>query len=1618
MSTPNVTIKITPASAANSNGIYDVAITNAGSTQLPLSTFSGWSVNDALTGVAQEFTANVYSSYDFNGLMTAVPSSFTENYTNPLALRLARVNWIFNQAYPSQLANDGQYYTDGDIQLALWTLWGTPISPANSAALGAYSQARVDQIVAAATSTVNFGNYPALNFYPGTEQTIALVFDPVDANGVHQAPIFSPIQAAAVSGVLWGDINSNGIKDPGEAPIPEFNITVSVGHDLNDDGDISDAGEIVAEASQFNGVYAIPGLLPGITYQMQFAKPDGTVFSPANAGNGSNDSDVSATGNSSTFVLTPGENKQNVDAGIIRPGLDPAALGGRVWADGNDNGIQDPGELGVAGVKVTLLDVYNHVNPSFTASVYTDAEGKYQFTNLTPSLYNVQFDKATLPVNHHFIRQFQGADTTADSNANQYDGWAYTINLSSGQSDLTIDAGISASKGSIGDKVWLDTLPPHAGVGGLTAPGVAGVTVSLYELGADYVLGTPDDVLLGTQVTDANGNYKFTDLADGAYEVVFSNIGADYRFTNRIYGGNQEDVSHVDPLTGQSGPIYLEYGAQITNIDAGIRDKFASISGWAWQDNDGDGYQFENLYIENSLVGIAGMTVNLYQAGADNSFGTSDDVLAATQTTDDKGKYGFANLAAGQYQVEFSLADATNTVFTTLATGPEVTDHFGGGDTAAAMKEWDSDADTVTGRTGIIDVVDFQDVSKIDAGVTGRDTVIGDRVWEDLNYDGVQSPGEPGLANVRVALFNTYYQVLAETFTDANGQYAFHNLNADTYVVAVTAPDGYYFTRQGAFGNSMLDANSVVNALGQTGMINLNAWRKALNVDAGLYRQITTNGRVWNDLNQNGIQEAGENGIAGATVTAVTPYWQQMAATVTDADGNYSLALNPGDYRLSFQTTSGYTFSPAKQGSDPALDSDVTEPSYTSVFTVNSGDQPLDFDAGFYQHTDITYQLGDRIWEDENCNGIQDGGEWNKGIANVSVDLLDANGNVVASTVTDSGGQYLFGNLVDGAYKIHVHAPAGYFFTVADKPDIFANSVFDSNGDSKLLNLSAGDYGYNKDAGLYRKGAIGSTVWNDQNQNGIQDAGENGMAGVTVKLVDISHYNTFIRTTVTDANGHYGFDSIDLDNYAVKVYAPAGYEYTQALVGTDAMLDSNVDDKGFSTPINNWVSGFQALNVDAGLIYAPEKPKVQDRVWHDQNLNGLQDAGEAGIAGVTVKLLDSSLENVLLQSVLTDANGYYRFDNVDFGHYTVQVVAPSGYEFTYMGQDTNSYEDPDTDSDVDYSGYSTFINAWNFAGEALNVDAGLYDASHTATIGDRVWEDANCNGIQDDGEWNKGLAEVSVQLQNADGVVIAGTLTDNNGHYDFKNVAPGTYKVHVDASTGYYPTQANQDGGVLGNSVIDNAGNSALITVAAGDKYSAADAGFYSKATFGDLVWHDVNQNGMQDADESGMAGVTVNLLNASDANSLLRSVLTDSSGHYQFSDVDLGNYTIQVVAPAGFAYTSQFAGTDSSIDSNVDSNGQTIPINAWISGIQELSLDAGLIDLPLVSAALSTLSSGNSELVFGNTTPVLIAGDLASAGDVYANAANAVAEPSSLEAVAYDIPLLTLTGSPVVAYL
>jgi hypothetical protein len=367
--------------------------------------------------------------------------------------------------------------------------------------------------------------------------------------------------------------------------------------------------------------------------------------------------------------------------------------------------------------------------------------------------------------------------------------------------------------------------------------------------------------------------------------------------------------------------------------------------------------------------------------------------------------------------------------------------------------------------------------------------------------------------------------------------------------------------------------------------------------------------KVFLDENCDGIQnkdEAGqftEPGVADVVVNLYTCDGDFVATTTTNADGAYLFEVSDvlQDYRVCFVLPDGYEFSPANVGSEGG-DSDAGPDGCTSCFTGGECKVIRNIDAGLCRVEEpCPSSIGDRVWLDENCDGIQDkepdGDFTEPGVAGVVVNLYTCDGAFVATTTTDANGAYLF-DVSDEVqdYRVCFVLPDGYKFSPANVGSEGGDSDAGADGCTSCFTGGECKVIRNIDAGLCREeepcpSSIGDRVWLDENCDGIQDKEpdgdftEPGVGGVVVNLYTCD--GDFVATTTTDANGAYLFDvSDEVQDYRVCFELPDGYKFSPANQGSEGG-DSDAGADGCTSCFTGGECKV-IRNIDAGLCREEE----------------------------------------------------------------------------------------------------------------------------------------------------------------------------------------------------------------------------------------------------------------------------------------------------------------------------------------------------------------------------------------------------------------------------------------------
>lgn len=254
----------------------------------------------------------------------------------------------------------------------------------------------------------------------------------------------------------------------------------------------------------------------------------------------------------------------------------------------------------------------------------------------------------------------------------------------------------------------------------------------------------------------------------------------------------------------------------------------------------------------------------------------------------------------------------------------------------------------------------------------------------------------------------------------------------------------------------------------------------------------------------------------------------------------------------------------------------------------------------------ISNYVGDLVWDDSNANGIQDVGE--SGIAGAVVELFDAGDGVIGngddvslgSQTTDASGAYQLGPLVEGHhYYLEFRPPAGMTITTQDA---VADDLVDSDADpvtgrTAVFTWSGTAEDIRWDTGMRTPPVLGDLVWHDADGNGIQNAGEPGIAGVVVELFDAvdgvigNGDDQSLGTRITDGDGRFHFlPEVEGLRYYFQFYLPDGFMFTRRDAGGSMPTDSDADPATGRTDLIYWAPGYDDPARDAGMLRRDNDP--------------------------------------------------------------------------------------------------------------------------------------------------------------------------------------------------------------------------------------------------------------------------------------------------------------------------------------------------------------------------------------------------------------------------------------------
>jgi uncharacterized protein (DUF2237 family) len=921
------------------------------------------------------------------------------------------------------------------------------------------------------------------------------------------------------------------------------------------------------------------------------------------------------------------------------------------WNDVNGNGVRDPGDNPLSG---WVIKLYNSSNVEIGSDT-TDNNGAYSFGPLGPGTYTV-----CEVVKTDWLQTFPNAGTSDPPNETIADncvppsgtGFGYHFTTSSGTDLDNNDFGNFHEVTKSGVK-WEDVN--GNGVRDNGDGTLSGWTIQLYK----------GNALFDTATTDGNGAYSFGPLGPGTYtvcEVVKSGWLQTFPNAGTSNPPNETIAANCPPPsgTGFGYTFTAQSGTDLENNDFGNFEEVTK-SGIKWEDVNGNGVR------NNGDDPLSGWTIQLYKGNS----------LVDSKVTDVNGAYSFGPLGPGTYTVcevvksgwlqTFPNSGTSNPPNETITNNCPPPSGTGFGYTFTAQSGTDLDNN---------DFGNFEGITK--SGIK----------WEDVNGNGVRDAGDNPLSGWTIQLYKGNALVDSKV-TGGNGAYSFGPLGPGTYTVCEVVQTNWLETFPNA-GTSNPPNESIANncpppsgtAFGYTFTA-----QSGVNLDTndfGNFHKVTKSGIKWNDVNGNGVRDAGDNPLSGWVIKLYNSTNVEIGSDTTDANGAYSFGpLGPGTYTVCevLQTNWLQTF-PNSGTSNPPNESiaDNCPPpggsGFGYHFTTQSGVNLTNNDFGnFHEITKSGIK-----WNDVNGNGVRDAGD--NPLSGWDIKLYDSGGNLITTDTTDGSGAYSFGPLGPGTYTVCEVLKAGWLQTFPNASTSKANESIATNcpppngsGFGYTFTAQSGVNLTTNDFGNFQEPTKSGVKWEDMNGNGVRDNGDDPLSGWTIQLFKGGN---LVDSDTTDGNGAYSFGPLLPGTYTVCEVLQTGWEQTFPNSGTSNPPNESIDTtcaSGFGYTFTA-KSGVNLTTNDFGNWVPPTKSGVK---WNDVNGNGVRDAGDDGIQGWTIQAIDPSNGNAVVASAVTDSNGNYELTFSKGGTFRVCEVLQTNWTQTFPNAST---PDPSSPEDV------------------------------------------------------------------------------------------------------------------------------------------------------------------------------------------------------------------------------------------------------------------------------------------------------------------------------------------------
>lgn len=777
----------------------------------------------------------------------------------------------------------------------------------------------------------------------------------------------------------------------------------------------------------------------------------------------------------------------------------------------------------------------------------------------------------------------------------------------------------------------------------------------------------------------------------------------------------------------------------------------ASISGYVYADHSNDGLR------DPGEPGLGGVTVNVIPVT------TIEPQTTVTVMTDANGYYEALNLSPGTYRVVEMVQPAA------YLDGLDTAGTVNGVTQGAAVNPGDNiEGIFLAGGTHGIEY-NFGEI--LPASIAGS-VHLSDEYGDCFGSGSNTQP----LAGVTVHLLGGSGIVIAQTVTDAHGDYEFVGLEPGIYSVIEFTPVGLIDagaaagTVGGTTRGRTVDPNTIVD-------VNLGAGDQGIDYDFCEHLPSSISGYVYHDRNDNGLRESGEDPISNARVALLDESGTEVALVMTDANGHYEFTgLSAGTYEVVETQPASWLDGKDTPGTvDGAGSGSVIANDSLGNIVLLWGSSGVEYNFGEL----LPGSIQGVVHADTDRDCIFDPTE--DPIANVKIELLNAQSTVIATTYTNDQGEYRFDGLAPGIYTVRETQPAGYFQG--------GQSAGSHGGDDSLRDIisqipvGSDEHPVHYDFCEIVPGSISGIVYVDPNQNEVLELGELQLAGVTIHLYD--GQGNLLRTTQTDQNGYYEFLELEPGEYAVHEIQPTGYFHSDQEAGSHGGNDATAD----------WISAVMIGAAENLVEYNfTEIPPASIQGIVYVSTDGCMADPDTPIPGVTIELLDGF--GTVVATMVTDSEGAYLFDGLRPGQYQVRETQPGGY--FQGGQCVGSHGGDGSTQDlimqipirpgehlVRYDFYETppaLISGYVFQDGPViqTIDGRVPDNLSEIRNGERTSDDTPIPGVVL--YLRDGLTGLPVRGQDMipgthpDGPIRA--VTDANGYYEFRGLRAGSYAVY------------------------------------------------------------------------------------------------------------------------------------------------------------------------------------------------------------------------------------------------